>query len=93
MINSSPDPQVVHDSQVVGQWEVVEDPAAQRAQNGELKSEDVLAQLARTFVDHLEQGEREKALRSLRLYMEVFKLPGEPIGRTHNIEVSQAPPI
>lgn len=100
MVNSGPDPLVVHDRQVVGQWEAVKSleeqstaqtgpPEAGREAPGKLTAEKrkkkVWEQLAQVLEDHLRVDEREEALQTLGGYVEVFNLLGEPTGLTDRV--------
>lgn len=103
--NWGPDARAIHDGQVVGRWEGVEEqwraPDGPRGSDtfgsGPERTEAVLQQLEPTLGETLSPGEKEAALGTLQQFARVFKLPGKLMGRTervqHSIDVRGAVPI
>lgn len=94
MLNYGPDPLVVHNGQVMGEWEVV-DVLESQLLGEDGHPEEGLASRYRASPkmrcgkprswtslhrDQLQPDEREKALWTLGQYAGVFKLPGESMG-------------
>lgn len=103
--NWEPNPLTFHDGQVIGHWEGVEEqwqaggdqPVPALAAPRSERTGAVLQRLELTLGETLSVQEKEEALETLRQFVRVFKLPGEPTGRTeqvhHTINVGGAVPI